>query len=100
VIDLGKTYTLTGFTYLPRQDGQSNGTVVDYEFYVSRDGTQWRRPAARGSFGNIKNNPVDQTVRFERPMRGQFIRFVGLSAVDGHPWMSVAELGVITAETP
>lgn len=101
VIDLGKTHMLTGFTYLPRQDGQSNGTVVDYEFHVSRDGTQWRRPAAKGSFGNIKNNPVEQTVRFERPVRGQFIRFVGLSAVDGHPWMSVAELGVITtADTP
>jgi len=35
VIDLGKPYTINGFTYLPRQDGGINGTVASYEFYVA-----------------------------------------------------------------
>ncbi len=100
VIDLGQSHTLAGFTYLPRQDGQSNGTVVEYEFYVSRDGQRWRRPAAQGSFANIKNNPMEQTVRFERAARGRYVRFVGRAEVDGNPWMSAAEVGVITADNP
>ena len=30
-----------GFTYLPRQDGNPNGTVENYRFETSADGTNW-----------------------------------------------------------
>ena len=39
-IDLGETRTFEGFTYLPRGD-QANGTILKYEFYVSRDFLDW-----------------------------------------------------------
>src|SRR5207237_419939 len=32
-IDMHATYTLTGFHYLPRQDGGTNGDIKQYEFY-------------------------------------------------------------------
>jgi hypothetical protein len=35
VLDLGHPYSINGFTYLPRQDGVTNGTVASYEFYVA-----------------------------------------------------------------
>src|SRR5215831_17955369 len=41
VLDLGGSYQVDGFRYLPRQDGGINGTIAGYEFYVSPDGTTW-----------------------------------------------------------
>ncbi len=34
VVDLGTVYPLNGFQYLPRQDGNTNGTIIQYEFYI------------------------------------------------------------------
>ncbi len=48
VIDLGQTYRLTGFTLLPRQDGSPNGTVKDYELYVSNDPKNFGPPVSKG----------------------------------------------------
>src|SRR5207245_1370101 len=49
-ISLGSVQTLSGFSYLPRQDACSNGWVKQYEFYVSSDGVNWGTPVASGSF--------------------------------------------------
>ena len=40
-IDLGQTYAIDGFRYLPRQDGSPNGRIGQYQFYVSMDGVNW-----------------------------------------------------------
>src|SRR3954468_745381 len=37
-IDLGATYSVSGFRYLPRQDGALFGDIGNYDFYVSIDG--------------------------------------------------------------
>lgn len=93
-IDLGDARTLHGFVYLPRHEG-SNGTVADYEFLVSRDGTNWTS-AARGTFGNVEANPVARTVRFGAPIAGvRQVRFVARKEVRGRAWASCAELGVL-----
>ena len=39
-IDLGATYALTGFRYLPRQDKDDHGMVAQYQFYASTDRDQ------------------------------------------------------------
>ncbi|KOO12751.1 fibronectin, partial [Vibrio xuii] len=36
--------------YLPRQDGNVNGTIKDYRLYVSNSAEQWSSPVASGSF--------------------------------------------------
>ena len=51
VIDLSTVYPLNGFTYLPRQDGQVNGTVASFEFYVS---DYWIMP------GRLMRSPMMQ----------------------------------------
>jgi hypothetical protein len=38
VLELSAPAKIKGFTYLPRQDTEVNGTIKDYEFYVSDDG--------------------------------------------------------------
>lgn len=61
-IDLGARYTLSGFTYLPRQDG-SNGRIGNYRFYVSSDGSDWVQVAT----GTFPDNGNLQTVNFTVP---------------------------------
>ncbi|MCE7990184.1 MAG: hypothetical protein DYG89_54275, partial [Caldilinea sp. CFX5] len=61
VVDMGATYTLSGFRYLTRQDNTDEGNIANYSFYVSRDGVNW---GAAVSAGTLLNTPVEQTVIF------------------------------------
>lgn len=96
-VDLGAPHTLTGFVYIPRQGG-SNGTIADYEFFGSEDGRQWHQ-LAKGTFGNIANNPTARSVRFDKPAPNiRQIRIVALREATGKPWASIAELSVLGNE--
>ncbi|MBV7441565.1 alpha-L-fucosidase [Weeksellaceae bacterium TAE3-ERU29] len=94
VVDLGENYTLKGFTYFPRQDRWTTGTVKEYQFEVSTDGKNWKK-VAEGEFGNIQNNPIEQIVDFN-PESGRFIKFKSLKVIDDSKGISLGELGVIT----
>ncbi len=98
VIDLGESIQLRGFSYTPRSQSRQTGTILDYAVYVSADGKTWGAPVAKGQFSNIKNNPVQQFVRFATPVTGRFLRLVALSEVNGGPHASAAEIGVITSQ--
>lgn len=91
-VSLGTEQTINGFGYLPRQDNYLNGTVGQYEFYVSTDGTNWGSPVATGTFPNTHDL---KEVRFAQTS-AKFIRFRSLAdANPGSSVMSVAELNVI-----
>jgi hypothetical protein len=101
-INLGASYTLNGFSYLPRQDGCSNGTVAQYEFYVSADGVNWGTAVSAGTFnygsanlgcGGLPALPR-QVISFPANT-GQYIRFRALKEVNGQPWTSAAEINVL-----
>lgn len=95
-VDLGETLTLKGFTYTPTTNEHVGGVVYGYAFYTSADGKSWGKPVATGSFANIKNNPVMQTITFAQ-VAARFVRFVALTpAAEKDNRASVAELGVIT----
>jgi hypothetical protein len=49
VIDTGATQPITGFSYLPRQDG-ANGRIAGWELYLSKDGTTWGAAVKTGTF--------------------------------------------------
>jgi alpha-L-fucosidase len=96
-VDLGEALTMKGFIYTPRHLVERSGTIYTYAFYVSEDGKNWGEPVAQGNFANIANNPVTQTVRFNKPAKGRFIRLKAIApANEKEHWASVAELGVIT----
>jgi hypothetical protein len=90
VLDLGGQYQVDGFRYLPRQDGNSNGTIADYQFYVSPDGTTWGTAVAAGT---LAADTSEKTVRFTAKT-GRYVRLVALSEINGYAYTSAAELNV------
>ena len=61
VLDLGSTQTLSALRYLPRQNSGPNGTIADYEIYISDSTTNWGVPVANGSF---EPNQTEKRVAF------------------------------------
>jgi alpha-L-fucosidase len=94
VVDLSKTEIFSGFTYLPRHDGTTRGIVDQYAFYVSADGKDWGKAVVEGEFGNIKANPVEQTVQFDKPVTARYFKFVAKHSADGDH-ITVAEIGLV-----
>ena len=74
--------------------------MLEYEFHVSADGRTWGEPVAKGTFENLENNPVEQTVWFDEPASGRYIRITSLRALGDQPSASLAELGVLTRPKP
>ena len=91
VIDLGDLYLVGGFRYLPRQDGNINGTVADYSIYVSEDGITWGEAVATGTFAG---DTTEKEVTFAGKS-GSYVRFVAMSEVNGNPWTSAAEINIL-----
>lgn len=95
-IDFGEEIeTLKGFSYLPRK-GNLAGTLDQYRVELSRDGEQWVK-ASEGRMDNIKNDPTQRDILFERSYPGvRYLRFTGLRSVTGDDFSSAAEIGVVT----
>ena len=90
--DCGEQLTVKGFTYLPRQDGSSNGNIKGYRVQLSADGKTWSDPVAEGEF------PVGtsiQRVLFAQPQRARYLRLTALSAQNGLDFASGAEFNVL-----
>ncbi len=92
VVDLGASYTVTGFVHQARH-GNANGTIKGYEFFVSDDAKQPGEPVAKGTFAN-KNSP--ERVGFPE-VRGRYVTLRALSEVRGNRiYTSVAELDILS----
>ena len=52
VLDMKTNLTVKGLRYLPRQNGNLNGTIADYKIYVSLDGISWGAPVAQGRWAS------------------------------------------------
>ena len=90
-LDAGEVKTITGFTYLPRQDGP-NGNIKDYRLQVSNDGKNWSDPVAEGAFANDSKL---KRVMLDKPVKARYIRFTALSSQAGNDFASGAELGIL-----
>ena len=75
------SHRIAGFTYLPRQDGNPNGTVENYRFETSADGVNWTTNIVSGTFANIRNNPSLQEATFA-PVNARFFRFTALREIN------------------
>jgi alpha-L-fucosidase len=92
-IDLGAETIVSSAIYTPPTD-ETAGLVVKYEVYAGKAPNRWGQPVAKGEFGNIRNNPLPQTIRFEKPVSARYLRFVATETVDSEP-MAVAEIDVL-----
>jgi hypothetical protein len=94
IIQLNEPATLKGVTYLPRQDDSENGTIKDYELYLSNDGKDFGEPVKKGAFEPGKEK---KTINFP-PKKCGFIKLRAISEINGEAWTSAAEIGVIPAD--
>ena len=86
-VDMAEEVAVTGFTYLPRQDGRHiKGVIGEFELYVSRDPDDWGRPAATGRFDKIEVDPRGSVVLMAQPVTGRYFKLVSLSAPGGEPY--------------
>lgn len=96
IIDLGATYNLKGFRYLPDQSRWPKGIIYGYAFFTSTDGKRWNQVSA-GEFSNIRNHPLWQTRMFD-PTLARYVKLRALSNTDETHEAGYAELDVITAD--
>lgn len=89
-LDLGSSYDLSEFRYLPRQDKWTWGQIVRYQLYISANGTQWTK-VKEGSFDKDKGEkrvPLASAV-------GRFVKLVALSEITGARYASAAEFSFV-----
>jgi hypothetical protein len=91
LVDLGGILAVDGVAYLPRQDGQTQGTIAQYAVDVSRDGSTWPPPVAEGTWH--WETPKEQYARFPAT-EGRYVRLRALTEVSGGPWTAAAEVGI------
>jgi hypothetical protein len=90
-IALGGTYEVWALRYLPRQDGNVNGTVLRYAIYVSMDGVMWGKVVATGT---LTKDTAEKELVFQGRV-GRFVRFVAQAEINGNPWTSAAEINIL-----
>ena len=96
VIDLGAEVVIKEFIYTPPLPTESGaGPVARYRFLVGDNDGKVDRLVAEGSFDNILNNPVPQTVRFTSPAKARFFRFVAIEPSTIFNYACVKRLDVI-----
>lgn len=94
-LDLGATALVTGFRYLPRQDGyslQENGNLGPYRFLVSADGAAFDEVAA-GAFDAAAM--TQSTALLDAPVEARYVRLE-----TDMEWIAVAELVILTGPPP
>ena len=92
VIDLGAVYDIRGFRYLTRQDIGWNGAFAKTVFFVGDSPDSFAEPVVTRIFKKVR---TAQAADCKLPVRGRYVRVRVLSEVNGKPWGSAAEIGVV-----
>ena len=84
--------------YTPREN-RGNGTIDNFELFVSRDGSDWGRAVVTGSFSEYDQGGESFDVLVRRAGHGRYFKFVATSAMfddsNENPLASGAELGML-----
>ncbi|WP_169817225.1 LamG-like jellyroll fold domain-containing protein [Gelidibacter algens] len=92
-IDLGVSSFVSGLEYLPRQDNVINGTITNYQIYVSDSSTIWdTEPDAYGTWTFDRDL---KTVNFPEK-QGRYVRLVAIS--NQEKGASAAEIRIIKTD--
>ncbi len=94
-VDLGKEHEIHGFSYLTRQDKTLNGTINEYDFYISNDKKKWGEPVSSGIFEDIKYDRGLQVIYFDKMIKGRYIKLVAKSEVQDLPYACCAEINIV-----
>jgi arylsulfatase A-like enzyme len=91
LIDLGDEYEIRGFRYLARQDAGWNGAIAQCEFSVGNAPDALGDPVVKATFTKRKESQEAEC----DAVRGRYVQLRILSEVNGGPWASIAELGIV-----
>lgn len=94
IVDLGATYDVSGFKYLPDQGRWSSGIITTYQFHVSENNNDWKL-VCEGEFSNIKNKPLLQIINFA-PATTRYIRLRAVKNTRDDEVAGYAEVDVVT----
>ena len=84
---------MRGFTYTPRPANCSVGVVDKCEFWVSLDGKDWMK-AGEGSFPDVLESRKMREVKFAKPVKARYFRFVATHALPVNDRLAVAEVDI------
>lgn len=90
-LDLGDAYDTTALIYQPRQDGNRNGVIVDYEVEVSVDGETFTAVAA-GEWAADSDTKLAEWMATE----ARYVRLTAIGGFNNH--VSAAELNIAHAD--
>jgi hypothetical protein len=90
-IDLGASYSIDGFRYLPCQEYWDISHIGSYNFFVSTDGATWGEPAATGTFNG---DATEKEVLFPAKT-GRYVRLLALTEANGNPFIAAAEISIL-----
>ena len=93
-IDLGKSVTLTSFTYAPLKAEAKPTMAFRYKFFVSADGKNWKEVPTNGEFSNIMHNPLPQTVAFGQKVQARYIKLEATTPTATTAKVEMNEIGV------
>ena len=89
-IDLKNISMVDGCTYLPRQDGGSNGNIGQYQIFTSIDGTTFGIVAS----GVFVDDATQKAVNWQ-PGLARYVQITVLSEAGNRgPWTSAAEINI------
>ena len=90
VVDMKQTYRVSAFTYTGRKDG-SNGRVLRYEVYFTKNPNVWGKPAASGTLSNTSDK---QTIAIPSKPEARYMKLLVRTVVDNKAYASAAEIGI------
>ena len=92
-LDLGVITRVTGFRFLPRQDGNTGGMISKCAVYGSTDGQNWNTPLAMATFAR---DAYPKEIRLDHLSPIRYVKFVALKGFEDQTFSSLAELEVLT----
>ena len=93
MVDCGAVREMRGFKYTPRPANCSVGVVDQCEFWVSLDGKDWTK-AGEGAFLDAMVSRKTREVKFAKPVKARYFRFVATHALPVNDRIAVAEVDV------
>lgn len=94
-LDLGQMTDLKGFVYIPAPSVDAPN-IYRFNLYVADKSKKWKKLKSNATFTNIKNNPIAQTVLFDKSENVQYVKFEPLELVNQSKDYSIAGFDIIT----
>jgi len=93
IVDMKRTYNVSEFQYLTRQNKWYTGILKTADLYLSSDGQTWGQYVLNGQFENTKKNRSWQNITISPPRACRYFKLVSRKEINGGPHACAAELG-------